>query len=54
MTSTNQILVVEDEPVIRTALKRLLERHDYKVAEAESVKDSLDRYDMDEFGLSDF
>jgi DNA-binding NtrC family response regulator len=51
MTTTNQILVVEDEPVIRTALKRLLERHDYKVAEAESVKDSLDRYDMDKFDV---
>ncbi len=51
MTNSNQILVVEDEPVIRTALKRLLERHDYKVAEAESVKDSLERYDMDEFDV---
>jgi len=51
MTSNNQILVVEDEPVIRTALRRLLERHDYKVAEAESVKDSLDRYDMEDFDV---
>ena len=51
MSSTNQILVVEDEPIIRTALKRLLERHDYQVAEAESVKDSLDRFDMDEFDV---
>lgn len=51
MPNTNQILVVEDEPVIRTALRRLLERHDYQVAEAESVKDSLDRYDMDEFDV---
>jgi len=51
MSNANQILVVEDEPVIRTALRRLLERHDYQVAEAESVKDSLDRYDMDEFDV---
>jgi len=51
MSITNQILVVEDEPVIRTALRRLLERHDYQVAEAESVKDSLDRFDMDEFDV---
>ncbi len=51
MATVNQILVVEDEPVIRSALRRLLERHDYKVAEAESVKDSVDRYDMDEFDV---
>jgi DNA-binding NtrC family response regulator len=51
MARTNQILVVEDEPIIRTALKRLLERHDYQVSEAESVKDSLDRYDMDDFDV---
>ncbi|MBT8145297.1 MAG: sigma-54 dependent transcriptional regulator [Gammaproteobacteria bacterium] len=51
MPNTSQILVVEDEPIIRTALRRLLERHDYQVAEAESVKDSLDRFDMDEFDV---
>ena len=51
MPNANQILVVEDEPIIRTALRRLLERHDYQVAEAESVKDSLNRYDMDEFDV---
>ncbi|MFM1895393.1 MAG: hypothetical protein RLZZ385_467 [Pseudomonadota bacterium] len=47
----NQILVVEDEPVIRTALKRLLERHDYKVSEAGTVKESLERYNIDEFDV---
>ena len=51
MSNSSQILVVEDEPIIRTALRRLLERHDYEVAEAESVKDSLDRFDMDEFDV---
>ena len=51
MNGSNQILVVEDEPIIRTALKRLLERHDYAVSEAASVKDSLDRFDMDEFDV---
>lgn len=47
----NQVLVVEDEAVIRSALKRLLERHDYKVSEAASVKESLDSYDMNTFDV---
>ena len=47
----NQILVVEDEPVIRTALKRLLERHDYKVSEAGTVRESLERYNIDDFDV---
>jgi DNA-binding NtrC family response regulator len=51
MAAMNQILVVEDEPVIRTALKRLLERHDYKVSEAGTVKESLERYNIDEFDV---
>ncbi len=51
MSNGNQILVVEDEPVIRTALRRLLERHDYEVSEAESVKDSVERYDIDNFDV---
>ena len=47
----NQILVVEDEAVIRTALRRLLERHEYRVSEAGSVKESLEKYDMDAFDV---
>ncbi|WP_075879523.1 sigma-54-dependent transcriptional regulator [Vreelandella massiliensis] len=33
-----KILIVEDEAIIRSALKRLLERHDYHVSEAGSVE----------------
>ncbi|MCS2611215.1 sigma-54-dependent transcriptional regulator [Halomonas dongshanensis] len=33
-----RILIVEDEAIIRSALKRLLERHDYQVEEAASVE----------------
>ncbi len=47
----NQILVVEDEVVIRNALKRLLERHDYQVSEAGTVKESLENFDMDAFDV---
>lgn len=36
------ILIVEDEEIIRSALKRLLERNGYRVSEAESVNDALD------------
>ncbi len=51
MTAMNQVLVVEDEVVIRTALKRLLERHEYKVSEAGTVKESLDNFDMNDFDV---
>lgn len=51
MANMNQILVVEDEPIIRTALKRLLERHDYEVSEAGTVKESLEQFDIDEFDV---
>ena len=51
MTAMQQILVVEDEVVIRTALKRLLERHEYKVSEAGTVKESIDNFDMDDFDV---
>ncbi len=47
----HQVLVVEDEVVIRTALKRLLERHEYKVSEAGTVKESLEMYNMDDFDV---
>ena len=35
-----KVLIVEDEPVIRTALRRLLERHDFEVSEAGSVQEA--------------
>lgn len=42
MSAHYKVLVVEDEPVIRTALRRLLERHGYGVSEAGSVKEALE------------
>lgn len=46
----SQILIVEDETIIRSALKRLLERHNYQVTEAGSVSEAtqfpLDNYQL--------
>jgi len=38
-----KILIVEDEAVIRSALRRLLERHGYEIEEAGSVKEALEK-----------
>lgn len=46
-----KILIVEDETVIRSALRKLLERNDYKVSEAGAVKHALDQYDLATFDL---
>ena len=46
-----QILVVEDESVIRTALRRLLERNDYQVSEAGSVLEAETNHNLNEFDL---
>ena len=42
----SDILVVEDEAIIRTALKRLLERHHYQVEEAGSVSEAVERHEI--------
>lgn len=46
----SDILVVEDESIIRSALKRLLERHQYQVTEAESVTEAS-QHDLNHFDL---
>ncbi len=46
-----QILVVEDESVIRTALRRLLERNGYGVAEAASVQEAESKHTLTDFDL---
>jgi DNA-binding NtrC family response regulator len=45
-----KILIVEDEAIIRSALKRLLARHHYEVSEADSVEDAI-RLDPQRFDL---
>jgi DNA-binding NtrC family response regulator len=47
----NHLLIIEDEPVIRGALRRLLERHGHQVSEAESVEEALAEGSLDKFNL---
>ena len=47
----HKVLVVEDETVIRTALRRLLERNDYSVSEAGSVQEAESAFTLSEFDL---
>ena len=47
MLPNNHILVVEDEPVIRSSLCRLLERHNYRVSEASSVQNAIETHNID-------
>jgi len=47
----SHILIVEDENIIRSALCRLLERHQYQVSEAESVQQATERFDFSGFDL---
>jgi len=45
------ILIVEDETIIRSALRRLLERNQYEVSEAGSVQEAQERYSIPSFDL---
>lgn len=51
MIEMAHILIVEDESIIRTALRRLLVRHQYEVSEAGSVKEAVERYNLTSFDL---
>lgn len=46
----SHVLIVEDEPVIRGALRKLLERHDHSVVEADSVEQA-GNHDLRDFDL---
>ncbi|MEP5763396.1 MAG: sigma-54 dependent transcriptional regulator [Halieaceae bacterium] len=46
-----EILIVEDESVIRSALRRLLERNDYSVSEAASVAEAENKHELTNFDL---
>lgn len=46
-----KILIVEDEVIIRTALKRLLEKNGYQAQEAGSVQEAVENHDFNQFDL---
>ena len=46
-----QILILEDEEIIRTTLRRLLERHGHEVAESGSVPEALECHEPANFDL---
>tara|TARA_B110000967_G_scaffold35457_1_gene34517 strand:- start:5946 stop:7244 length:1299 start_codon:yes stop_codon:yes gene_type:complete len=47
----DQILIIEDEEIIRASLRKLLERHDYQVSDAVSIKAATDSFDFNDFAL---
>ena len=49
--TTHTILVVEEESIDRSTLRRLLERHDYQVSEAASVSEAENKYTLADFDL---
>src|SRR3546814_1390434 len=44
--SMPHILIAEDETIIRSALRRLLERNQYQVSEAGSVQEAQERFSI--------
>lgn len=47
----SRILIVEDETIIRAALRRLLEKHQFNVDDAASVDEATSRFNLSEFNL---
>lgn len=47
----SRILIVEDEEIIRTALRKLLQRNKYEVSEANSVKEATSKFQLSSFSL---
>ncbi len=47
----SKILIVEDEPIIRTALRKLLTRNKHEVTEAGSVTEATTKYTLADFEL---
>jgi DNA-binding NtrC family response regulator len=47
----NHILIVEDEEIIRSSLRKLLERHDFLVSDAVSIKSARELFELSGFDL---
>ena len=48
---SKNILIVEDEEIIRSSLRKLLERHDFLVSDAVSIKSAHELFDLSSFDL---
>ncbi|MDG1813096.1 MAG: sigma-54 dependent transcriptional regulator [Porticoccaceae bacterium] len=48
---SKNILIVEDEEIIRSSLRKLLERHNYLISEAVSVKAARKSFNLNNFDL---
>jgi len=47
----NKILIVEDEDIFRTSLRRLLEHHHFETREAKNIEDALNRFELADFSM---
>ena len=47
----NKILIVEDEDIFRTSLRRLLEHHHFETREAKNIEDALNRFELTDFSM---
>jgi two-component system response regulator HydG len=47
----SKILIVEDEVIIRMALRKLLERNGFDVREVGSVKEATTKYNLENYDL---
>lgn len=47
----NKILIVEDEDIFRTSLRRLLEHHQFETREAKNIEDALNRFELADFAM---
>jgi two-component system response regulator HydG len=51
ISNSKNILIVEDEDIIRSSLRKLLERHHYTISEAVSVKAARESFNLNTFDL---
>ena len=51
ISNSKNILIVEDEDIIRSSLRKLLERHHYTISEAVSVKAARESFNLNSFDL---
>jgi two-component system response regulator HydG len=51
ISKSKNILIVEDEDIIRSSLRKLLERHHYTISEAVSVKAARESFNLNSFDL---